>query len=129
MAEPRAAERPRAVVGLGLLLLNLALLGGQAAFGKEAALRQESLTPAAVIGNPFYLATLGCLAGHAVIWPLILQRAPLGFAYAFMTLQYPLVLVLSRTLFDERVTLLNVAGAALIAIGVGLLSFAAVRRR
>ncbi len=123
--------RPRQPPGLpivGLLLLNLALLGGQAAFGKEAALRQESLTPAAVIGNPFYIATLGCLAGHAVIWPLILQRAPLGFAYAFMTLQYPLVLVLSRTLFGEKVTLLNVAGAVLIAGGVGLLSVATVRR-
>jgi len=128
MDEPGAARRPGAFVVLGLLLLNLALLGGQAAFGKEAALRQESLTPAAVLGNPFYLATLGCLAGHAVIWPLILQRAPLGFAYAFSTLQYPLVLVLSRTLFGEMVTLLNVAGAVLIAGGVGLLSAATVRR-
>lgn len=127
MAESGGVGRRRPIVVLGLLLLNLALLGGQAAFGKEAALRQESLTAEAVVGNPFYLATLGCLAGHAVVWPIILQRVPLGFAYAFTTLQYPLVLVLSRALFGEKVTLLNVAGAALIAGGVGLLSVAAVK--
>jgi drug/metabolite transporter (DMT)-like permease len=123
--------RPRQPSGLpivGLLLLNLALLAGQAAFGKEAALRQEAFSAISIAWNPYYLATLACLAGHAVVWPLVLRRAPLAFAYGVMTLQYPLVLLLSRIVFDESVTLPNVAGTTLILGGVLLLSLANARQ-
>ena len=69
-------------------------------------------------GNPWYLATLLCLLAQAFVWPLVLKRVPLSFAYSFGALQYPVTLLISRAVFGERITSANVIGSGLIVAGI-----------
>jgi multidrug transporter EmrE-like cation transporter len=105
-------------VALALLLVNLLLIAGQVGFGKKAALYMNHVPGFDVATNPWYLITIACLLLQALLWPLILKRTPLGFAYAFGALQYPVTLLISRTAFGETVTPLNVVGSGLIVAGV-----------
>lgn len=101
-----------------LLVLNLLLLTGQVGFGKAAALYMDRLPGFDVTGNPWYLATLLCLLAQAFVWPLVLKRVPLSFAYSFGALQYPVTLLISRAVFGERITSANVIGSGLIVAGI-----------
>jgi multidrug transporter EmrE-like cation transporter len=101
-----------------LLLVNLALIAGQTGFGKQAALQQAAMTVGRVATNPWYWATMACLGVQALVWPLVLQRVPLGFAYGFNALSYVNTLLLSRFVFREHVSLANLLGAGLIMVGV-----------
>jgi len=86
--------------------------------GKVAALRMGSPTLGAFLTNSWYLGTVACLMLQAVCWQIVLRGIRLFVAYLFTSLNYLLVLAASRIFFLERVTLLNVAGAAVIVAGV-----------
>lgn len=106
-----------------LLLANLVLMGGQAAYGKLAALHQGGDDLHLVFLNPYYLILLFCLFARAVLWPMVLQRVPLGFAYAFTTLSYLVTLGLSVVMFNEEITVQNLLGVGLIVIGLCIWSY------
>lgn len=106
-----------------LLLLNLLLLAGQAGFGKQAALIQRGMALQLFFLNPFYLATMACLGFQALVWPLVLKRVPLGFAYGMNSLSCVTTLVISRLVFGEAVTLPNMLGAGLIMAGLWIWAF------
>ena len=101
-----------------LLVVNLLLLAGQVGLGKQAALVQRGIGIHLFILNPFYLASMGCLILQALVWPMVLRRCPLGFAYGMNSLNYVNMLVISRLVFGEQVTLQNVWGAGLIIAGI-----------
>ena len=103
-----------------LLLVNLALIAGQTGLGKQASLHQQAMTVAGVATNHWYWATMFCLGMQALVWPMVLKRAPLGFAYGFNSLSYVNTLLLSRFVFHEHVSVRNVVGAGLIMGGVVL---------
>jgi len=101
-----------------LLFLNLLLLSGQVGFGKQAALMQRGEAIHLFFLNPFYFASMACLVLQSVIWPLVLKRVPLGFAYGINSLNYVSMLAVGHCFFSERITMNNLLGAALIMAGV-----------
>lgn len=101
-----------------MLLANLLLLAGQAGFGKQAALAQIGSGLHLFFLNPFYLATMACLVLQVLVWPLVLKRVPLGFAYGFNSLGYVATLALSHWVFGEIITVPNLLGAGLIVAGL-----------
>jgi drug/metabolite transporter (DMT)-like permease len=68
-----------------------------------------------------YAAIAGYL-GAFVAWMTLLKHAPVGPAFAASHIDVVLILVLSVPLFGERMTLVQIAGALLIAAGILLVS-------
>jgi multidrug transporter EmrE-like cation transporter len=112
-------DRVRGVHWL-FLLLSLLCQVTAAVTGKTAALRLEAATPHAFLTNGWYLATLACLILQAFFWQLVLRGFRLFVAYLFTSLNYLLILAVSRIFFLERITLPNVIGAAVVVAGVYL---------
>ena len=106
---------------LTFIALSLACQICSAVFGKFAALAQTSFTLRQILENRYYLLSLACLGLQAVCWPLALRHMPLFRAYLFMSGVYLAIPVLSRYVFHETLTAANLAGAVLIAAGIGIL--------
>lgn len=71
-----------------------------------------------VAASPWaYGAVLGYV-GAFVTWMTLLQRAPVGPAFAASHLEVVVIMVLSVPLFDERLGAMQLFGAALIVAGV-----------
>jgi multidrug transporter EmrE-like cation transporter len=104
------------------ILLSLLFQTATAGLGKQAALTVGEFSVLAVLRNPYYVASIACLAGHAITWQLVLRQYPLSLAYPFMSGVYVSILILSRFVFHEDVSLCNVVGAALIISGIVLLT-------
>jgi len=72
--------------------------------------------------NPQVFAAL-CLAFVASLgWMAAVSRLPLSYAYPFMAVTFPLVLVFSRFLFLEQISTLRWIGVFVIWFGVYLVS-------
>jgi drug/metabolite transporter (DMT)-like permease len=72
--------------------------------------------------NPLVFAAL-CLAFVASLgWMAAVSRLPLSYAYPFMAVTFPLVLVFSRILFLESISPLRWVGVFVIWLGVFLVS-------
>ncbi|OQB37120.1 MAG: 4-amino-4-deoxy-L-arabinose-phosphoundecaprenol flippase subunit ArnF [Euryarchaeota archaeon ADurb.Bin165] len=91
-------------------------------YGKFAAITLSDITLFAVITNTFYIASLACLFFQAVVWQQALMHYPLSFAYPFMSLVNFVILLSSAVLFDEGITITNIAGLVLISVGITVLS-------
>jgi drug/metabolite transporter (DMT)-like permease len=113
-------EHPVRLAHWLFLLLSLLCQVTAAVTGKLAALRLSAATPHAFLTNRWYLATLACLILQAFFWQLVLRGFRLFVAYLFTSLNYLLILAVSRIFFLEHITLLNVIGAAVIVAGVYL---------
>ncbi|MBR1850486.1 MAG: EamA family transporter [Bacteroidales bacterium] len=57
---------------------------------------------------------------YALAWQWVLTKVPMATAYMFKGSSLVFVLVLSTLLFDEGVTVGNIAGAALIISGIAM---------
>ena len=68
-----------------------------------------------------------CLAVQALVWPIALRRYTLSFAYFYMSSAYVATLLMSYYFFNEQITVYNLAGSALIIVGV--LIMASSRRK
>ncbi len=112
-------ERLRPISAI-FIFLSLSFQATAVVLGKTAALRMGSPTPGAFLANPWYFGALACLVLQAFFWQLVLREVQLFVAYLVTSLNYFLVLVASRVFFLERVTSLNVIGAAIIVAGVYL---------
>ncbi|HEY2387302.1 MAG TPA: EamA family transporter [Candidatus Binatia bacterium] len=73
-----------------------------------------------------YLAVAGYL-GAFITWMTLLQRAPVGPAFAASHLDIVTVLLLSGLVLDERLSRVQMLGAALILTGIGILASAKSR--
>ena len=58
----------------------------------------------------------------ALVWMIVLSRVNLSYAYPMVSLGYVFVVILSRYLFGESVTMLRLAGTLVIGVGVILIS-------
>lgn len=98
-------------LGLHLLLMFYAVGG---IFSKRAS------------GAPFlsgeyiqnYLIVLGILAVYAVFWQIILKKLPLTVAMANKSVTIVWGIVYGWLFFEEKITLMNVIGAAVIIAGI-----------
>jgi len=68
--------------------------------------------------NLYVLAGLALYAISSVLWIITLSRVDLSFAYPLVSLGYVLVLVLSASLFKEKILPVHYFGVLLIIAGV-----------
>lgn len=84
----------------------------------EVEVRDSMATVTRVATN--YQVILGLLVYmiSAASWMVVLSRVDLSFAYPIMGTSYIIIMAASRLLFNEAVTPARWAGAALISLGV-----------
>lgn len=75
--------------------------------------------------SPWIYGAVAGYVGAFVTWMTLLQRAPVGPAFAASHLEVVTVLFVSARLFHEHLTLAQIAGALCIVTGIVLLSFRA----
>jgi drug/metabolite transporter (DMT)-like permease len=81
-----------------------------------------------VFQNPWiYVAATGYI-GSFIAWMTLLKRAPVGPAFAASHLAIVFVLVISVTYFGEHLTVMQVAGALSITLGIVFLSLSEARQ-
>jgi drug/metabolite transporter (DMT)-like permease len=97
--------------GTGLL----GRIDGQAVSGGWSLLQR-------VVSNPYIVAGIGLYSLGAVVWIVVLSRVPLSFAYPMLGLSYVLVLLVSRFILNEHVSVQRWVGAMLIVMGAALVS-------
>jgi drug/metabolite transporter (DMT)-like permease len=99
------------------------LIAGTLAFVPFGLLPASLLDPGAVPlwawGGVAFMATGSSIVAY-VLWYYAIQRLPPSRVAIFMNLQPPLVVVVSWVLFDEPITAVFLAGAALVLAGVRL---------
>jgi drug/metabolite transporter (DMT)-like permease len=72
--------------------------------------------------NPYVLAGLAIYVTGTVFWLAALSRVDLSYAYPFASLSYVVMLVAAWLLFKENLSLLRLAGTAVVFLGVLLIS-------
>lgn len=77
---------------------------------------------ASIIINPWYAGQLVALGMQTICWILVLRRLPLSFVYPFMSLVFPLNLVLAWLFFQEKVQVNHIVGTVLIVCGVVIIA-------
>ena len=81
-----------------------------------------------LVGNPWLYAAIGGYLGAFVTWMTLLKRAPIGPAFAASHLEIVPVLLISMYLFNERLTLPQIAGCVCIMVGIIFLSLSESKR-
>ena len=71
-----------------------------------------------MLTSPWVLSGFAAAFGASMAWMLAVSRLDLSYAYPFMGLTYPLILLLSVLIFREPVSLNNVIGVGLIVLGL-----------
>ncbi|MGB9177224.1 MAG: EamA family transporter [Methanoregula sp.] len=110
-------------IHLYLLILSMLIQAFGAICTKYAA---EFGSYETVIGIPLslimYLIILGGMGLQVIVWQYALKYYPLSFAYPFRSLVSFIVLIAAFVLFDESISVMNVAGLSVITIGVFFLA-------
>jgi multidrug transporter EmrE-like cation transporter len=116
-------ENIRPKIHLHFLILSILVQAFGAICTKYAA---ESTSSAAVLGIPLfliiYLFILGGMGLQVIVWQYALRYYPLSFAYPFRSLVSFIVLISASLLFQESISLMNIAGLSIITIGIFFLA-------
>ena len=75
-----------------------------------------------IIKSQMVIIGLFCYVISAAIWLVVLSAVDLSFAYPFIGLTYVLILIISKFVLKEDVNPWRWAGAAIITIGVVVIS-------
>jgi multidrug transporter EmrE-like cation transporter len=75
-----------------------------------------------IIKSPMVMVGLFCYVISAAIWLVVLSAVELSFAYPFIGLTYVLILFISKFVLKEGVNPIRWVGAAIITIGVVVIS-------
>jgi multidrug transporter EmrE-like cation transporter len=68
--------------------------------------------------EPHILAGLACYVISVVVWVVALSRVPVSIAYPMLSIGYVVNAVAAWALLGETVTLMRMAGIAVIVVGV-----------
>lgn len=74
--------------------------------------------------NIFIIVAFICLMLRGLVWLVLLRMFNLAFVYPSMSVSYILMLIVSYLVFNEVITVANIAGSCLIALGVFCTSLA-----
>lgn len=77
---------------------------------------------ARIMTNPYVLLGLAIYACGTLFWLVALSRVDLSYAYPFVSFSYVVMLVASWLLLNEQISLLRIAGSAVVILGVLLIS-------
>jgi len=118
---PRTASTNLQTLGVILTSVAVGAVGQlilKAAVNSMGKLELSLSTLVGLATNPLLLLAMGLYGVSAVLWLLALMRAELSFVYPFLSLTFMAVLVGSAALFNERVSVLRVAGFLIIISGL-----------
>ncbi|WP_423599987.1 EamA family transporter [Roseateles sp. MS654] len=112
-----------------LLSLNLVVdSAGQLAF-KAAAADPDAGEGAqrwrAMARRPYLWIGMACYVVEFLLWIAFLSLVPLSVGVLLGSINIVVVMLLGRALFKERLTLMRVAGAALVSAGVAVVGLGA----
>ncbi len=71
-----------------------------------------------LLSNYYYIGSLFCLFIQALSWQQVLKHFDLFWAYLWMTLIYPVLLLSSVFIFNEKITITTIIGVMCIIAGV-----------
>ena len=74
-----------------------------------------------LLATPLFWYSLVLLGLSMLFWIMVLSRLELSRAYPMLSINYVLLLYLSRVLYAEKIPLSRVAGVLLIVIGVAIM--------
>ena len=75
-----------------------------------------------VVLNPWVFSGLSCYAISIVLWMYALSKVQVSFAYPFLSVGYVIVVGAAYLFFREPVSVMKLAGIALICAGVVLVA-------
>jgi len=104
-----------------LVLFSVLLAIGQSLFKKAALASLGQPLPMGFL-TVWMFAALALYAIATVLWVWLLRSVPLSTAYPFAALGFVLVPLLARVLFGEAIDLRYGVGAALIIVGIVVVS-------
>ncbi len=112
------------MTGYLLLLCTVLLTGAGQIFQKQAAQRLQAPADqpgrlASALGR--LACAVVCLALGMATWLGVLQRLPVGLAYPMLSLNFVMVALASRCIFDEMVSARHWRGIAVIMLGIVLM--------
>lgn len=114
---------------VGLLLSILAGALGQVCLKKGmlsiggTSMIQLLKSPWILVSNAWIVAGFLLYASSFALWLVVLSRVELSKAYPMVSLGYLVTFVLGILLFREEVSLVKIAGMAIILAGVALLAW------
>ncbi|MBV9509028.1 MAG: hypothetical protein JO303_01950 [Caulobacteraceae bacterium] len=71
-----------------------------------------------MVTSPWVLSGFAAAFGAAMAWMLAVSRLNLSYAYPFMSVTFPTILLCSYLLFGEPIRLGNIIGVGLIVLGI-----------
>ena len=75
-----------------------------------------------IFSSPWVLLGSGLYTGSVFFWVYALTKTDLSFAYPFVSLSYVLIIVASKFLLGETVSIVRWIGVFVICVGIVLLS-------
>lgn len=75
-----------------------------------------------LVTSPIILLAISLYIVGTLLWLVVLSRENLSFAYPMLGFSYVLIVLISKVLLGEPVTLMRLAGAATISLGVVLIT-------
>jgi multidrug transporter EmrE-like cation transporter len=75
-----------------------------------------------IFTNPYVLFALGLYGISVLLWLIVLSRVPLSYAYPLVSISYVLVVLASKWILGEPVSLTRWVGVLLICSGVILIA-------
>jgi drug/metabolite transporter (DMT)-like permease len=77
--------------------------------------------PAMLKSGLLWLSVL-CYGVSLFLWMIVLSKVEVSFAYAFSSLGYALVAVMGAIFLGEHISILRIAGIAIVCLGILLIS-------
>jgi multidrug transporter EmrE-like cation transporter len=75
-----------------------------------------------IVFNPMILTGIICYTVSLGLWIMALSRVEVSFAYPMLSLGYVVTAIAAYFLFDEPLSLMRMAGIAVIIVGVYMIS-------
>lgn len=118
MKKPHPSSETRTI--LSILLVLILITAGQT-MAKKGAGKQDSYIPGL---NGFLIASYMIFITRGILWSFILKRHPVSRVYPYLSLSYPLILIISLVFFNEPLSIGKIAGTLLILGGTALMAAA-----
>jgi multidrug transporter EmrE-like cation transporter len=76
-----------------------------------------------ILLNPLILLGIAVFVTSSILWLTALSRTELSYAYPLLSIGYAVVAIMSWLIFNEKMSLLRIAGVITIMIAVSMLAF------
>lgn len=104
---------------IALLLITFLVYSLSSVFSKCASL----YTFLSIPYISYFIGVILALATYAILWQKILSIMPLNKAFLCKSTTILMILAISIIVFDEKISINNILGAALIVTGLGILAW------